>query len=298
MIQEDCANTEKTISESEELSNQYHPAFCNAMMQIFENDGNHYEYQEEYELNTLPNRIDFLVIKVVDDEIGIKKTALHNGIGKICRKYNIFEYKSPGQQLSVDEFYKTMGYSYFFAYNNKDCSMDDITITFVREGKPKKLLSFFKGKGYNIIEYEKGIYHVLKKDHVDMQVVVTSELGSDYLWLKALSDKLTFEDALRLVQAAKDEKDEEGKKRISSILDLTSRLNADKAWMKEDKNMQAFWHLFEDEFREKDEKIEALSEQLQSKEEQLQSKDEQLQSKDKEIERLKALLKKNKIAMF
>ena len=187
----------------------------------------------------------------------------------------------------------------------KDCFVEDITITFVREGKPKKLLSFFKEKGYNITEYEKGIYHVLKKDHVDMQVVVTRELGSDYLWLKALSDKLTFEDALRLVQAAKDEKDEEGKKRISSILDLTSRLNADKAWMKEDKNMQAFWHLFEDEFREKDEKIEALSEQLQSqneqlqnKDKQLQSKDEQLQSKDKEIERLKALLKKNKIAMF
>ena len=34
---------------------------------------------------------------------------------------------------------------------------DDITLTFVREGKPKKLLSFFKEKGYNVNEYEKGI---------------------------------------------------------------------------------------------------------------------------------------------
>ena len=72
----------------------------------------------------------------------------------------------------------------------------------VREGKPKKLLSFFKEKGYNVSEYEKGIYHVLKKDHVDVQVVVTKEVGDDYLWLKALSDKLTFEEAIRLVQAA------------------------------------------------------------------------------------------------
>ena len=168
---------------------------------------------------------------------------------------------------------------------------DDVTLTFVREGKPKKLLSFFKEKGYNVSEYEKGIYHVLKKDHVDVQVVVTKEVGEDYLWLKALSDKLTFEDAIRLVQAAKDETDVEGMKRISSILDLTSRLNADKDWMKEAKNMQAFRYLFEDEFKEKDKKIEDLSEQLQNQ-------SEQLQNKEKEIERLKELLKKNKIAML
>ena len=304
MKQKDDVRKDTTICQNEELVNQYHPAFCNAMIQIFENDGNKYEYKEEYELNTLPNRIDFLVIKVVDkslsvpaesgcwkEETSIEKNYIHNGIGKICRKYNIFEYKSPGQQLTVDDFYKTMGYGYLCACSNKDCSIDDITLTFVREGKPKKLLSFFKEKGYNVSEYEKGIYHVLKKDHVDVQVVVTKEVGEDYLWLKALSDKLTFEDAIRLVQAAKDETDVEGMKRISSILDLTSRLNADKDWMKEAKNMQAFRYLFEDEFKEKDKKIEDLSEQLQNQ-------SEQLQSKDKEIERLKDLLKKNKIAMF
>ena len=164
----------------------------------------------------MPNCIDFLVIKVVNkslsvpagsgcwkDATPIKKNYIHNGIGMICRKYNIFEYKSPGQQLTVDDFYKTMGYGYLFACSNKNCSIDDITLTFVQEGKPKKLLSFFKEKGYNVNEYEKGIYHVLKKDHVDVQVVVTKEVGDDYLWLKALSDKLTFEEAIRLVQAAK-----------------------------------------------------------------------------------------------
>ena len=245
---------------------------------------------------TLPNRIDFLVIKLVDESVPNNenvnsKIIYHNGIGKICKKYNIFEYKSPRQQLSVDEFYKTMGYCYFFACSNTDCSIDDITITFVREGKPKKLLSFFKNKGYNISEYEKGIYHVLKQDHIDIQIVVTGEINDDYLWLKALTDKLTLEDAIRLIQAAKNETDIEGMKRISSILDLTSRLNADKDWMKESKNMQAFRYLFEDEFKEKDKTIENLNEQLQNK-------DNEVNSLKKEVENLKELLKQNKIAMF
>ncbi len=327
MTQEDNEETETTLSENEELRKQYHPAFCSAMIQIFEHDGNRYEYDEEYDINTLPNRIDLLVIKVVDNDVidkdtiaglhglsnvdrlpvmkditkkenDIKKTTFHNGIGRICRKYNIFEYKSPRQPLSIDEFYKTMGYAYLYACSNKECSIDDVTITFVREGRPKKLLSFFNEKGYNITEYEKGIYHVLKKDHIDIQVIVTRELGNDYLWLKALSDNMTLEDAIRLVQAAEKETDIEGRKRIESILNLTSRLNANKDWMKEGKDMQAFRYLFEDEFKEKDKKIEDLSEQLQNQSEQLQSKDKEVKSLKEEIEHLKELLKQNKIAMF
>ena len=123
-------------------------------------------------------------------------------------------------------------------------------------------------------------------------------MGNDYLWLKALSDNMTLEDAIRLVQAAEKETDIEGRKRIESILNLTSRLNANKDWMKEGKDMQAFRYLFEDEFKEKDKKIEDLSEQLQNQSEQLQSKDKEVKSLKEEIEHLKELLKQNKIAMF
>lgn len=294
------------VSANEDLNRQFHPAFCDAMTQIFEHDTARYEYEREYNLNSMPNRIDFLVIKLDEEQAVIhannkyEKSIAHseNGISKLCRRYNIFEYKSPGQQLSVDEYYVSMAYAYLYAGKTKNASMEDITISFVREGKPKKLITFFKENGHSVIEYEKGIYHILKKDHVDMQIVVTREIDDKYIWLKALSDKLTLDDAKRLAADALKDKDDEGRKRMRSILDLVSRLNSGKDWMKEMKSMGAFRDLFKEEFEEKDKKIQDLSEQLQSKDEELQSKDKEVNSLKKELEYLKEQIKNNKIAIL
>lgn len=314
----------KEASDNEDINKQFHPAFCDAMTQIFEHDNVEYVYEREYNLNSMPNRIDLLVIRLDDKKaVGNNKCGCDdgkehdkeqsvNGIAKLCRTYNIFEYKSPGQQLSVDEYYNAMAYAYLYAGKTKNATMEDITVSFVREGKPHKLMSFFKMNGHQVIEYEKGIYHIIKKDHVDMQIIVTKELDDKYIWLRALSDKLTLDDAVKLAIDAGKEHDSEGRQRVRSILDLVSRLNRNKEWMKEMKSMGAFRDLFKEEFEEKDKKIQALSEQLQSKDEQLQSQNEQLQNKDKqlqskdkevkslkeEIEHLKEQMRNNKIAML
>ena len=305
-------------SDNEDINKQFHPAFCDAMTQIFEHDNVEYVYEREYNLNSMPNRIDLLVIRLdenkgvgdnneceCDDDKEHSKEQSVNGIAKLCRTYNIFEYKSPGQQLSVDEYYVAMAYAYLYAGKTKNATMEDITVSFVREGKPHKLMSYFKNNGYQITEYEKGIYHIIRKNHVDMQIIVTRELDDKYIWLRALSDKLTLDDAVKLAIDAGKEHDSEGRQRVRSILDLVSRLNRNKEWMKEMKSMGAFRDLFKEEFEEKDKKIQALSEQLQSKDEQLQSQNEQLQSKDKEvkslkeeIEHLKEQMRNNKIAML
>ena len=149
----------------------------------------------------------------------------------------------------------------------------------------------FAKKHGDASRHEKGIYHILKKDHMDMQIVVTREIDDKYIWLKALSDKLTFDDAKMLAADAVKEKDEEGRKRMRSILDLVSRLNSDKDWMKEMKSMGAFRDLFKEEFEEKDKKIQDLSEQLQSK-------DKEVNSLKKELEYLKEQIKNNKIAIL
>lgn len=281
------------------MRNQYHPAFCDAMMQILENDSVKYEYEREYNLNSMPNRIDFLVIK----KDAVSKSQ--ESIGKIFRKYNIFEYKSPKDQLYVDEYYVTMAYAYLYAHRQKEAEIEDITISFVRDGKPEKLIAYFEDHGFYVNVYDAGIYQVSKSNHIDMQIIVARELDDRYLWLKALTDRLTLEDVVKLASRAEVEADSESRKRIRSILDLVSNVNKDKEWMKEVTNMGAFRDLFNDEFEKKDKEIKELSEQLKSKEEQLQSKNEQLQSKDeqvsillKEVERLKEALRTNKIAML
>ena len=194
------------VSDNEDINKQFHPAFCDAMTQIFERDTVKYIYEREYNLNSMPNRIDFLVIRLDEDE-SVNENSLIcdddkkrsvNGIAKICRRYNIFEYKSPGQQLSVDEYYVAMSYAYLYAGKTKHATMEDITVSFVREGKPHKLISYFKKNGYQVTGYENGIYHIIKSGHVDMQIIVTRELDDKYIWLKVLSDKLTLDDAVKL----------------------------------------------------------------------------------------------------
>ena len=271
---------------NEDLYNQYHPPFCDAMIQIFEHDTCKYEYKREYFLNSRLNRIDLLIIKKRKNSVSGK------GLGKIFRKYNIFEYKSPGQALGEREYHISMAYANLYAGYMKKVQFEELTVSFVREGKPRKLFDYFKEHGFQISMPEKGIYYVKKLDHIDMQVIITRELGDEYIWLKALSGRLGKEDAVKLTEEAKKEKNPLGKMRIKTILNLVAELNQDKTWMKEMKTM-GIRDLFKEEFEERDQKIaeqeeqiQTLNEQLQSKDEQLQSKDEQLQSKDKQLEQL------------
>lgn len=268
------------------------------MTQMFEQDIGEYDYEREYNLNSMPNRIDFLIIKKNTDIVP------ENGIGKIFRKYNIFEYKSPGQALGIDEYHLAIAYAHLYTYYEKDVHYEDVTVSFVREGKPVKLMEYLGSRLFEIEKTEPGIYRVTKQDHIDMQIIVTKELREQYIWLKALTDKLTRDEAVRLAKEAVKESDPQGKVRIQSILDLVSILNKNKSWMKEEVGtMGAFRDMFQDEFDKKDQQIHDLSKQLQSKDEQLQSKDEQLQTEQEENSKLRkeiAELKKqlNKIAVL
>ena len=54
-------------SAEDELKKQYHPAFCAAMELELREDKDHLIFEDEYNLNTKPNKIDFLVINVSDN---------------------------------------------------------------------------------------------------------------------------------------------------------------------------------------------------------------------------------------
>lgn len=52
-----------------------------------------------------PLQIDCTVVKVK------KNCRIKNEIGKIFRTHNIFEYKSPKDELNIDTFYKAVAYA-------------------------------------------------------------------------------------------------------------------------------------------------------------------------------------------
>ncbi|MBR3823727.1 MAG: hypothetical protein IKJ39_00855 [Lachnospiraceae bacterium] len=65
-------------------------------------------FESEHQLGTRPMMIDVLIIKKNSDE------PMENNIARIFRKYNIVEYKSPRDHLSIDDFYKVYGYACFY----------------------------------------------------------------------------------------------------------------------------------------------------------------------------------------
>ena len=68
---------------------QWHPAFCSALRLELLEDAENLEFTDEFQLTEKPLQIDCTVVKVKKD------CKIKNEIGKIFRKHNIFEYKSP-----------------------------------------------------------------------------------------------------------------------------------------------------------------------------------------------------------
>ncbi len=90
---------------------QWHPAFGAALRITLQDEMQYLEMHEEYLLSKKPLQVDVLIIKKLQD-VQIKKT-----IGRIFRKHNIIEYKSPDDSLSVNDFYKVYGYACIYQSN-------------------------------------------------------------------------------------------------------------------------------------------------------------------------------------
>ena len=85
---------------------QWHPAFCAATELELRQDLDVLELIPEYNLSKKPLQIDLVIIKKMD-----WKRTLQNEIGHIMRGHNILEYKGPGDELTIDSFFKVIGYA-------------------------------------------------------------------------------------------------------------------------------------------------------------------------------------------
>lgn len=176
---------------------QWHPGFCSAVQLELRDNREDLEYTNEYNVNRKPIQIDLLVIKKMAE------IEISNVIGKIFRGYNIMEYKSPQDALSIDDYFKGLGYACLFKAGSECVDRipeGDITISFVREmKKPVKLLQELLGKNRTVERVANGIYYI-GEPWFSVQMVVTSELDAeDHLWLRSLTEQLTVDEAERLV---------------------------------------------------------------------------------------------------
>ncbi|MBQ8804039.1 MAG: hypothetical protein IJZ53_10415 [Tyzzerella sp.] len=182
---------------TEELKTQWHPAFCSAMKLELIEDGEYLDYQSEYNLNTKPLQIDLLVVKK------IKEIVIKNEIGRLFKKHNIIEYKSPKDSMNVNTFLQVIAYACLYKMYEEhvdDIRLDDITITLVREVKPVKLFRWFRENGYQVDKKYEGIFYVIKEGCFPTQIIVSKLLSKEnQKWLTLLSSSLSQEDAERTV---------------------------------------------------------------------------------------------------
>jgi hypothetical protein len=141
-------------------------------------------------------RIDLAIIKK------LKNIPIEKNIAAIFRSENLVEYKSPGDHVSIADFYKVYGYACLYASLNA-VSITEITITFVESRKPKKLLQHLKEvRNYRVGEKSAGIY-LVEGDIIPIQIIDSRELsGEENLWLKGLSKDLEIGSAIAILKAS------------------------------------------------------------------------------------------------
>ena len=221
---------------------QWHPAFYADIQIELEAEADLLIFENEHQLGTKPKEIDVLIVKK-EQEVPVRKN-----IGRIFRKYNIVEYKSPTDYLSIDDFYKVYGYACFYKADTSredSIKIQDITITFVCHRYPRSLMRHLKEeRGYQITGVEDGIYYIIG-DKIPIQMILTKELSEKHnLWLKSLTDDLEGADTVRrLIEQYGVHKEN---KLYKSVMNLIVRANQDK--FKEVKTMcEALEELMKDE---------------------------------------------------
>ncbi|MDR1531051.1 MAG: hypothetical protein LBS62_02495 [Clostridiales bacterium] len=173
----------------------WHEACCSGFQHEFflRND---FEYRSEFRLSKQPLRIDILVKKN-------SKEPVEKNIGWIFRTYNIIEYKSPNDYISVKTFYKAFGYAGLFCAF-EDADPDEITITFVSRRYPRALMKYLSKKGVKIKKPFAGGYYIMGYPF-PIQIIVGAELNSEEnIWLASLCRELTPSQIIKL----KDKTDE------------------------------------------------------------------------------------------
>ena len=186
----------KPPSEASDSRIQWHPGFVAAMKLELRNYNDQLIFHEEHLLNPKPIQIDLLVIEKTAD------LEIKEAIGRHFRRHNIFEYKSPGDELSIDIFFKTMGYACLYksaAKKVNEIPAEDILVTLVRADKPEKLLKWLR-ENYVVEETHPGVYYIEQAGLLPMQLIVSDELPEkDAVWLQSLTNRLEALDAKNLL---------------------------------------------------------------------------------------------------
>ncbi len=238
----------------EAVNIQWHPGFYGAVEIEFLSNKGDLEFQREFNLSKEPIRMDSLIIKKLAD------VRIENELGHIFKKFNIVEFKNPDDALSIDDYYKTVGYACL--YKGLGESVDQIpaqelTISIFRDGYPREMFEAMKNLGMEIKERYPGIYYISgKRVLFDAQVVVTKQLDKEaHCILRILSKRAKEEDIRAFVKRAVQISGPGDRNNVDAVLQVSVSANKEvyAAIRRGDKVMcEALRELMKEDFEKKE----------------------------------------------
>lgn len=172
-------NLNHTKSKKMKDDTYWHSGFFGAIQLEFISYKQSLNFINEHQLSKEALIMDALII-LKHDNVKIEKN-----IGKIFKKYNIFEYKSETDYISIEDFYKIIAYSCLYKAFSKNISINDITLSFVSYKKPEKLFTHLQKQwGISLYQAYNGIYYT-QGGVLPIQFIVNNELPKEeniFLW--------------------------------------------------------------------------------------------------------------------
>ena len=208
----------------EAVNIQWHPGFYGAAELEFLSNKGDLEFQREFNLSKEPIRMDLLIIKKLAD------VRIENELGHIFKKYNVAEFKSPDDALSIDDYYKTVGYACLYKGLGETVDQipaNELTISIFRESYPREMFEAMKNLGMEIKERYPGIYYISGKQALfDTQIVVTKQLDKEtHRILRILSKHVREEDVRAFVEKAVQMSEPGDRNNVDAVLQVSVSAN-------------------------------------------------------------------------
>ena len=201
----------------------WHPGFIGAMELEFRNDRSDLDFEREHQLSKEPLKMDLLIIKKRKDAV------IENQIGAIFRQYNIFEFKSPRDSLTIDDYIKTVGYAYLYKGLGKhtdEIPFSELTVSLVRDVMPEGLFRSIEKEGGRIEERFPGIYYFTGVVGIPTQFILTSRLDpAQHTSLRLLTEHAREDDIVSFLQSAVILKEPGDQQNVDAVLTVSSSAN-------------------------------------------------------------------------
>ena len=145
------------------------------------------------------------------------------------RTYNVIEYKSPEDALTIDDFYKTIGYACLYKGYGEYVDavpINELTISIFREARPEKMFLTLQRYGHKIEEKYPGIYYVTEHLPFPVQIIVTQELEpGEHRSLRILSNHAKKEDIEEFLKIAERMNTPRDRQNAEAVLQVSVKAN-------------------------------------------------------------------------